>query len=80
MVQIADEDVARLWALNFPKRHDNERSKTVCATVYYIITGRANKIIPYGSWSDKLHHALAYFKVPKDEFFEFAKETEDAFL
>ena len=80
MVHITDEDVARLWAINFPKRHVSERSKTVCATMYYIITGRANRIIPYGSWSDKLDHTLEHFQVPKDEFFEFARETEDAFL
>ena len=80
MVQIADENIAQLWAVNFPKRHESERSKTVCVTIYYIVTGRANKIIPSGSWSDKLHYALGYFKLSKDEFYELAKETEDAFL
>ncbi len=61
MCFIEDEDVGRLWAIHFPKR-DDIKSKGVCLTLYYMITDRAQTIVPYGAWSDKLHHATAYLE------------------
>jgi len=76
MCYIEDEDVAGLWAEHYPKQKDRILSKALCLTLYYIITKRAETILRYGDWSGKLHHAIAYFGVPKDQFYEFAIENE----
>lgn len=75
MCQIEDEDVRRLWAIHFPTHEDVVRSKTLCLTLYYIITDRAQTLIPYGAWSDKFQHALRFYGVPKNEYYEVGKDS-----
>jgi len=42
----------------------------------HIVIDRARSIAFYGDWSDKLHHALQRFQVPKDQFIEFENEAK----
>jgi hypothetical protein len=42
----------------------------------HIVIDRARSIMPYADWSDKMHHALQRFQVPKDQFIEFENEEK----
>jgi hypothetical protein len=66
-----------LWAIHYPKRDENVMSKTLCLTLYYMVTDRAYTIVDHEDWSDKLHVAIVFFGVPQKQFYQFAKENED---
>ncbi len=75
MDTIEDEDICRYWSEHFPKRTDNVRSKTLCLTLFYVIADRAHSIYPQGDWSDKIQHALRFYGVPKEEYYEVGKDA-----
>jgi hypothetical protein len=76
MENIEDSDIGPLWAEHYPKRKQSVASETLCVTLMQVVNDRARSIIPYGDWSDKLHHALQRFQVPKDQFIEFENEAK----
>lgn len=76
MDRIEDKE-AGLWAIHFPNYQDDPKSKTLCLAMYYMITDKAETIVSYGDWSDKIHHACAFLGVPKDQFYVFAKENKE---
>jgi hypothetical protein len=76
MEKIEDSDIGPLWAEHYPKRKQRVASETLCLTLMHIVIDRARSIIPYGDWSDKLHHALQRFQVPKDQFIDFENEEK----
>jgi hypothetical protein len=75
--QIEDEDIGRLWTEHFPNRQGNVMSKTLCLTLFYVIADRAHSIYPHGDWSDKLRHALRFYGVPKEQYYEVGKDAID---
>ena len=75
MDMIKDEDICRYWSEHFPKRTENVRSKTLCLTLFYVIADRAHSIYPQGDWSDKIQHALRFYGVPKEEYYEVGKDA-----
>ena len=77
MDEIEDKDVGRLWAIHYPKRDLDVKSKNICIALYTIVIECTQTFTPYGSWSGKLHYAIAHFEVPKDEFYHFGKEIEE---
>jgi hypothetical protein len=42
----------------------------------FIVKERASHGIPYGDWLDKVHHALADFGIPKDQFYEVENQMQ----
>jgi hypothetical protein len=76
MENIEHSDIGPLWAEHYPKRKQSVASETLCVTLMQVVNDRARSIIPYGDWSDKLHHALQRFQVPKDQFIEFENEAK----
>ena len=76
MENIEDSDIGPLWAEHYPKRTQSIASETLCLKLMHIINDRARSIMPYADWSDKLHHALQRFQVPKDQFIEFENEAK----
>ena len=76
MEKIEDSDIGTLWAEHYPKRKQSVASETLCLTLMHIVNDRARSIMPYADWSDKLHHALQRFQVPKDQFIEFENEAK----
>jgi len=76
MEKIEDSDIGPLWAEHYPKRNQSFASETVCLMLMHIVNNRARSIIPYGDWSDKLHHVLQLFGVPHHQFIEFENEPK----
>jgi hypothetical protein len=77
MDHIEDKDVARLWAIHYPKHSEDVKSKTLCLAMYLMITDKAQDIISYGWWEDKLLHSARYFGVPKEKYDEFKKVAKE---
>jgi hypothetical protein len=73
--RIDDCDIGPWWAEHYPKRIDNILSKALCLILFYVIADRAHSIYPYGDWSDKLEHALRFYGVPKDQYYEIGKDS-----
>jgi hypothetical protein len=59
-----------------PERSDNVLSTTMILVLCFIVKERASHGIPYGDWSDKVHHALADFGIPKDQFYEVENQMQ----
>jgi hypothetical protein len=76
MEPIKDKDVGVLWAEHYPNRSDNVLSTTMVLVLCFIVKERASHGIPYGDWSDKVHHALADFGIPKDQFYEVENQMQ----
>jgi len=70
-----DRDIGPLWAEHYSKRADSVMSKTLCLTLFYVIADRAHSIYPHGDWSDKLQHALRFYDVPKEQYYEVGKDA-----
>ena len=51
---------------------------SLCVTLAMIIKQRAKSVDQYTDWSDKLHHALAAARVPKEEFNTVETESTSA--
>jgi hypothetical protein len=73
--KIEDGDFGPLWAEHYPKRADRVMSKALCLTLFYIIADRAHFIYRYGDWSDKLQHALRFYGVSKEQYYEVGKDA-----
>ena len=74
---IEDTEVARLWAIHFPKYKDDVKSKTLCLAMYYMITEKAKVIIMYGDWTNKIHQSAMFFGVPTHQYWEFAPVAKE---
>jgi hypothetical protein len=68
MDRLDDEDIGIIWARHYPKRAERASSMSLCITLTMIIKQRAKSADQYTDWSDKLHHALAAARVPKEQF------------
>jgi hypothetical protein len=68
MDRLDDEDIGIIWERHYPKRVEHASSMSLCVTLTMIIKQRAKSADQYTDWSDKLHHALAAARVPKEEF------------
>ena len=72
------EEIGIIWARHYPKRTENASSKVLCLTLAMIVKQRAKSLVQYYDWSDKLQHALAAARIPKEEFDTLEKETKSS--
>ena len=75
MCQIEDEDIGPLWTEHYAKRADRVTSKALCLTLVCVIADRAHSIYPHGDWSEKLKHALRFYGVSKEQYYEVGKDA-----
>ncbi len=68
MVNLSDEDVAKLWAEHFPKRNDDAKSKTLILAFALMVENLARRTTPQGDWSDRIHRACVTLGVPKADY------------
>jgi len=73
--KLSDEEIRELWAVHYPKRHDDIKSKMLCEIFRQVVERRA-------AWYGGdpivcLRHALAILRIPRDEFYQVEKETGD---
>ena len=75
MDEIEDKDVGRLWAIHYPKRHEDAKSKEICIALYTIII-ECTQRFPPSSGPDNVRFAIRHFEVPQHEFYNFGMENE----
>jgi hypothetical protein len=73
--KLSNEEIRELWSEHFPKRLDDTKSRALCDIVRLVVERRA-------AWYGGdpivcLRHALASLRIPRDEFYQFEKETND---
>jgi hypothetical protein len=73
--KIEDHDIAPLWAEHFPKYQSDVLSKALVIVLCKALQDNARHSIVYGDWSDKIHHVLVEFAIPKHQFTEVEKES-----
>jgi hypothetical protein len=79
--EIEDEDIGPYWAEHFPRRHERSGSKVLCYVLVSILEDKAQSVLfRAADWSIKLHHTLATFGVPEDDFYELKKEKRQDWL
>jgi N-acetyl-beta-hexosaminidase len=71
--KIEDGDIGPLWAEHYPKRADRITSSALPDAL--VIADRAHSIYPHGDWSDKLQHALRFYGVSKEQYYEVGKDA-----
>jgi hypothetical protein len=76
METIEDHEIGPRWAEHYPKRKSHILSKALVITLCKILQNKARHGIGYGDWSDKVHHVLIEFGIPKQEFEEVEKLIE----
>ena len=45
MDQIEDKEVARLWAIHFPKHKEDVKSKTLCLAMFMMVTENESPLL-----------------------------------
>lgn len=68
MDRLDNEDIGLIWARHYPRRAENQSSKSLCITLAMIIKQRATSIFPQDDRADKLQRALAASGVPREQF------------
>ena len=68
MDRLDNEDIGTIWALHYSKRAENKSSKSLLLSLHLIIKQRANSLVHYDAWDDKLSHVLAAARIPRDQF------------
>jgi hypothetical protein len=76
MDRLDNEDIGAIWTRHFPKRAENQSSKSLILTLHMIIKQRANAVVHYNDWEDKLRYVLAAARVPKEQFDTIDAESE----
>ena len=71
MDRLNAEEIGPIWAEHYPKHHHDVKSKMALCM---ILQDKSRHGIPYGDWSDKLHHVLTHFGISKHEYDEVEKE------
>jgi len=74
--KLSPEEVARLWAKSFPKRHDDIKAKGLCMVFAQMVEILASE----GDEEDEIvnvQEALEFYGIPQGEFYQFEKETDD---
>jgi hypothetical protein len=74
--KLAPDEVARLWAKSFPKRHDDIKAKGLCMVFAQMVEILASQ----GDEEDEIvnvQEALKFYGIPREEFYQVEKETED---
>ena len=66
-----------MWAEHYSKYKSAVFSKALVITLCKILQDKARLGISYGDWSDKCHHVLVQFGIPKDQFEEIEKESQE---
>jgi hypothetical protein len=76
--KLIDDDIRQLWAEHFPKRQDDSWSKTLCLAFCLTVERLAAR---HASDEDdvlpKVHEALDVMGIPRDEFYQLEKESDD---
>jgi len=67
MDRLDNEDIGIIWERHYSNRAQSASSMSLCVTLAMIIKQRAKSVDQHTDWSDKLHHALAAARVPKEE-------------
>jgi hypothetical protein len=76
MEKIEEHDIGPLWSEHFPKYKSNALSKALVIVLCEVLQSKARHGIVYGDWSDKIHHVLVEFAIPKHQFTEVEKERQ----
>ncbi len=65
--ELQDKQIGELWREYNPLKGKDAASDLVVALLRKLIIDRAQSI-PYGNWSDRLHHAFEAFGMNKGEW------------
>jgi hypothetical protein len=76
MEKIEDHEIGSLWSEHFPKYKSDVLSKALVIVLCRVLHNKARHGIVYGDWSDKIHHVLVEFAIPKHQFTEVEKESQ----
>jgi hypothetical protein len=76
MERIEDHEIGSLWSEHFPKYKSDMLSKALVIVLCKALQNKARHGIVYGDWSDKIHHVLVEFAIPKHQFTEVEKESQ----
>jgi hypothetical protein len=71
---VEDEEIARLWAENFPRRRENELSRQLCALICRIVEQRSQYFGKPGIDARAKSEALESFGIREWEFDQFLTE------
>jgi hypothetical protein len=71
--RIDDDEIGPMWAEHYPKHKSHVFSKALVIVLCKILRNKAQHGIAYGDWSDKCHHVLVQFGIPKEQFQEIEK-------
>jgi hypothetical protein len=74
--RLDNEDIGTIWERHYPKRAENAFSMSLCLTLVMIIRLRAGGMAQHTESSDKLQHALAAARVPKEQFDRLESESK----
>jgi hypothetical protein len=66
MDNLSSQEIKRLWAEHFPKRRDNEKSRTLLAELALTVLERAHE--------GETYYTLLALGIPKREFDQFRSE------
>ena len=78
MDRLDNEDIGLIWARHYTHRCKSQSSKSLCLTLAMILKYRAESILPYGDWVNKLKRALAAAGVPEEQFEAVETESKSA--
>src|SRR4030095_1171435 len=79
MDRLDNEEIGLIWARHYPKRDENESSKSPCVRLAMIIKHRAEStILPYDDGTDKLERALLAARVPREQLDAVEAESKSA--
>jgi hypothetical protein len=76
MDRLYDQEIGQLWAHHYPIRKDNGISSNICRNITYIVRGRATWARQDLNLADRLDEILSSVRIPKDEFYQFEKESK----
>ena len=68
MENLSSQEIKKLWAEHFPKRQDNEKSRTVLAELALTVLERAHE--------GETFYTLMALGIPKREFDQFRTEQQ----
>ena len=69
-----DQEIARIWAENFPRRRENELSRQLCALICRIVEQRSQYFGKPGIDAQAKAQALESFGIKEWEFEQFLTE------
>jgi hypothetical protein len=76
MDHLDNEEIGTIWARHYSKRSENESSKSLLLTLHMIIKQRAESVVHYDAWDDKLSHVLVAARIPKEQFDTIGAESK----